>query len=136
MRKKYDFKRIPDLQGGPCNGVSGVGQPSIVVEWLVHIPLLTVEAALLLTRFCRNLTKEVMVDERVSQVDARPAAISFRVFSWVGAQATLVLIALRCYLPPGFAIAGEMLAYSICALMLLHLAFYSYKTASPKAGAI
>jgi uncharacterized membrane protein len=99
---------------------------SVVAEWPLYVPFLGVLAALLLMRLCRNATKEVMVDERVRHVDAKASAIAFRVFSWLGALAALVLISLRSYVPAELFVAGETLAYSICALMLLHLGFYTY----------
>jgi uncharacterized membrane protein len=99
---------------------------SVIMEMPVFVPIAGIAVALLLVRICRRYTKEIMVDERLQKINEKAAAISYRIFSIVMAVLGVVFIAMRQTLPPEFGIAGATLAYSVCALMLIHLAFYYY----------
>ncbi len=99
---------------------------SVAFEAPILFPLGVVIAGLLLMSLCRRLTKEIMVDERVRRIDEKAASAAYRVFSILMAMIALTLIMFRTSLPPAFEIIGTTLAYSVCALMLIHLAFYSY----------
>ena len=99
---------------------------SIVRETSIFLPLGSVIVALLLLRLCRRFTKEIMMDERIRRIDEKAAALSYRAFSTAMAILALVFIMLRTNLPPEFSIIGTTMAYSVCALMLMHLAFYYY----------
>ncbi len=99
---------------------------SVVLQTSILLPLGVVIAALLLMRLCRRLTKEIMVDERIRRIDEKAATVAYRIFSIAMAIISLVFIMLRTSLPPEFSIIGTTLAYSVCTLMLIHLAFYSY----------
>ena len=99
---------------------------SVVMEMPVFLPIGGVVIALLLIRLCRRFTREIMVDERIHQINEKAAAISYRIFSIAMAILGVGFITLRQSLPPAFSIVGETLVYSVCALMLIHLAFYYY----------
>jgi uncharacterized membrane protein len=99
---------------------------SVVMEMPVFLPIGGVVIALLLIRLCRRFTREIMVDERISRVNEKAAAISYRIFSIAMAILGVGLIVLRESLPPTFGVVGETLVYSVCVLMLIHLTFYYY----------
>ena len=99
---------------------------SIIAEMTFFIPVAGVAVALLLIRVCRRFTREIMVDERIKKIDERAAAISYRIFSIIVVVLGVGLIAARQSLPYEFGIVGSTLAYSVSALMLIHLAFYYY----------
>jgi len=99
---------------------------SILMEMPVFLPIGGVVVALLLIRLCRRFTREIMVDERIRQINEKAAAISYRIFSIAMAILGVGLIILRQSLPPTFSIIGETLVYSVCILMLIHLTFYYY----------
>ncbi|MDD5126863.1 MAG: DUF2178 domain-containing protein [Dehalococcoidales bacterium] len=99
---------------------------SVAAEMPVILPLMGALAALVLIRLLRSKTREVMVDERIERINAKAAAISYRVFSIAAVTLGLILISFKNSLPPALSIVGETLAYAVCALMLIHLAFYYY----------
>ena len=67
-----------------------------------------------------------MVDERTYQINEKAAAISYRIFSIAMAILGVGLIISRQSLPIEFTTIGETLVCSVCALMLIHMAFYYY----------
>ena len=99
---------------------------SVIIGMPVFVPIIGVVVALLLIRLCRRFTKEIMVDERLQTASEKAAAISYRVFSIVMAVLGLGFLTMKQTLPPEFSIIGETLVYSVCALMLLYMAFYYY----------
>ena len=99
---------------------------SVIKEVPVYVIIAGVAIALLLVRVCRRYTKEIMVDERLQKINEKAAAISYRIFSIVMALLSVVFIAMKQNLPPEFNIVSATLAYSVCALMLIHLGFYYY----------
>jgi len=99
---------------------------SVIMEMPIFVPIAGFAVALLLIRLCRRYTKEIMVDERLQKINEKAAAISYRIFSIVMAVLGVAFITVRHTLPSEFGIVGATLAYSVCALMLMHLAFYNY----------
>lgn len=99
---------------------------SVVSGMPVYVAVGGVVVAMLLLRLCRRFTKEVMVDERVQRVNEKASAVSYRIFSIVVAILALVLISVGATVPGTFGTVGQTLAYAVCGLMVMHLAFYQY----------
>jgi uncharacterized membrane protein len=99
---------------------------SIIMEMPVFVPIAGFVVALLLMRLCRRFTREIMVDERIHKINEKASAISYRISTVLMAITGLVFITMRNTLPSEFEIVGSTLAYSVCAIMLIHLAFYRY----------
>ena len=99
---------------------------SIVSEMPIFVPIAGFVVALLLIRLCRRLTKEIMGDERIQKINEKASAISYRISSILMAIVGIVFITMRNSLPSEYEIVGSTLAYSACAIMLIHLASYSY----------
>lgn len=99
---------------------------SIVLQLPMYVPLLLIMVALLLAGILRRRVKEVMLDERNRRIDERATAASYRVYTILTAAIALIAMVLRGSLPEWAFIAGQALAYSLCALMLIHLAFTNY----------
>jgi uncharacterized membrane protein len=99
---------------------------SIVRELPLFVPVLVIMVALLIAGILRRRVKEVMADERNLRIYEKATAASYRVYTIVAAALALVAMILRSSLPEWAFIAGQTLAYSICALMLIHLAFTGY----------
>ncbi|MFC1871509.1 DUF2178 domain-containing protein [Chloroflexota bacterium] len=99
---------------------------AVIIGMPVFVPIVGVIVALLLRRLCRRFTKEIMVDERLQTAGEKAAAISYRVFSIVMAVLGVGSLTMKEILPPEFSIIGQTLVYSVCALMLLYMAFYYY----------
>ncbi len=103
---------------------------SVVRALPLYVPLLAVMAVLVAAVIIRRQVKEVMSDERNRRIDEKATSASYRIFTILGAAFALVVLMLRNSLPSWAGVAGETVAYSVCGLMLLHLAssrFYSSK---------
>jgi uncharacterized membrane protein len=99
---------------------------SIVLELPLYVPVLGIIVALVLASAFRRLVKEIMTDERNRRIDEKATATSYRIYTIVTAMVVLTVLMLRSSLPSWVGIAGETLAYSLCGLMLVHLASRSY----------
>jgi uncharacterized membrane protein len=99
---------------------------SIIRGIPVFIPVTGFIVALLLMMICRRFTKEVLVDERLHKIDEKASVISHRISSILMALIGLVFIAMRNTLPSEFEIVGLTLAYTVCTVTLMHLAFSYY----------
>ncbi len=99
---------------------------SIVREMPPYVPLISVMVALAIASVCRRFVREIMTDERNHRIDEKAAALSYRVYVVVTAAFALVVMVFRTSLPSWAGIAGETMAYSICGLMLMHLATSKY----------
>jgi len=96
------------------------------MEMPVYVSTAGIVVALLLMSLCRRYTREIMVDERVQKINEKASAISYRISTILMAIIGIVFIALSNNLPSEFEIVGSTLAYSVCVIMLIHLAFYYY----------
>jgi uncharacterized membrane protein len=67
-----------------------------------------------------------MADERNQRINEKATALTYRIIAVVTAAVVLIATLLRSGLPEWVFIAGQALAYSLCALMLLHLAVTKY----------
>jgi uncharacterized membrane protein len=102
---------------------------SILMEKPLFVPIAGIVVALLLVDLCRRYTKEIMVDERVQKINEKASAISHRISSILMAIIGLVFIAVGNNLPSEYEIVGATLAYSVCAMLLIHLSlYYFYKS--------
>ena len=99
---------------------------SIVLELHLYFPLIGIMLALVIASILRRSVKEIMVDERNRRIYEKATAISYRIYTIVTAVFALTALMLRSSLPLWVSIAGETLAYSLCGLMLLHLASTKY----------
>jgi len=99
---------------------------SVIVKLEVYYPLAAVVAAMLGMRLIRRYTTEIMVDERLQNINAKAASVSYRVFSMLMAILSLIFISLSNYIPDVYSIIGQTLAYSACAFMLIHFVLYYY----------
>lgn len=99
---------------------------SIIAEMPLFVPIAGFIIALLLISVCRRFTREIMVDERLQMINQRASAMSYRISTILLAIIGIIFIAIRNVLPSDFEIIGSTLAYSVCIIMLVHLAFYSF----------
>ncbi len=99
---------------------------SVVRELPLYIPVLGVMVALAIASIFRRLVKETISDERNRRIDEKATALSYRIYTIVTAAFILIVMMLRSSLPSWVGIAGETLAYSLCGLMLMHLASTKY----------
>ena len=92
----------------------------------LYVPLVAVMVILVAAVVLRRSVKEVMSDERNRRIDEKATSLSYRIFTVLGAVFALVALTLRDSLPSWAGVAGETVAYSVCGLMLIHLASSRY----------
>jgi len=73
----------------------------------------------------KTKVKEVLVDERIISISGRAARLTLSIFSVAGAGLTFVLMFSRQF-NPDFELIGSILAYSVCAVLLLYSLLLKY----------
>lgn len=114
------------LMGIVAAGLGALIAFAIVAELPVWVPLAAVMLALVAANIFRRKVKEVLADERSRRIDEKATVLTYRVFTTVTAFSMLVVMMLRSSLPEWAFIAGQAVAFALCALMLLHLAVIKY----------
>ncbi len=99
---------------------------AVVLKLPLYVPLVAVMVVLVGAVVMRRSVKEVMSDERNRRIDEKATSLSYRIFTILGAAFALVALTLRGSLPSWAGVAGETVAYSVCGLMLIHLASSRY----------
>ena len=104
---------------------------ALIVGWSItadnfFVPIIAVLLAIGLSYLLRRRTKEVTKDERTVLLYEKAAGATIRVCVPLAALVGIILFALRARIPADMVAAGYVLAYVACALLLVHLAFYSY----------
>ena len=99
---------------------------SVVSELPLYVPLIGIMVALVAAVLLRRSVKEVMTDERTRRVQEKATDAAYRIYTIIAAAFSLVVLMLRSSLPAWAGIAAETVAYSVCGLMLIHLACSKY----------
>ena len=99
---------------------------SVALELPLYVPLLGIMVALVVASALRRLVSEIMTDERDHRIDEKATSLSYRIYTLLVAAIALTALVLRSSLPSWGGIAAETLAYSLCGLMLVHLASRRY----------
>lgn len=86
---------------------------------------LAVAAAVAVIFISRRKVKGVLADERDNEISGKSARLSLSIFSVAGAITTFVFTFLRST-NPAFELAGSVLAYSVCALLLLYSVIFTF----------
>ena len=107
-------------------GLAALIAASIIAELPLYVPVLAIMLALVSAGILRRRLKDIMVDERNLRIYELATGITYRVFTVAAAAISLIAMMLRSSLPEWAFIAAQTLAYSVCVLMLIHLAFTSY----------
>ena len=113
-----------------CGGVI-VAAMSVAVGWSVVIgnaivPIVAVAGGVGLQYLCRRQVKEVMEDERLHKINETASRLTFRISTIIMAVTGVVLIALSHSVSADFRLVGLTLAYTVCALVVINLASYTY----------
>ena len=90
------------------------------------IALAAVIAAIILAFILERSNKEIVRDERISQINGKAASASFNIMLIVAALASLGIALFHSQLPENVVFFGAIMGYFICAALLLHLCFYAY----------
>jgi uncharacterized membrane protein len=90
------------------------------------IALAAVIAAIILAFILERSNKEIVRDERISQINGKAASASFNIMLIVAALASLGIALFRSQFPENVVFFGAIMGYFICAALLLHFCFYAY----------
>ena len=90
------------------------------------IALAAVVVAIVLAFILERSNKEIVRDERISQISGKAASVSFNIMLILAAIASLGTALFRSQLPENVVFLGAIMGYFICAALLLHMCFYAY----------
>jgi uncharacterized membrane protein len=104
---------------------------ALIVSWSInagnaYIPIIAVFVALGIKYLARKSTRDVLQDERTHRINEKASALTVQVCIPLAALAAIVLISLRSHISVEMYIAGNVMAYFSCIVMLVHVALYSY----------
>ncbi|MDM8000885.1 MAG: DUF2178 domain-containing protein [Dehalococcoidia bacterium] len=91
--------------------------------WILVVAVL---CAAVLSYLLRMATKEVMHDERTTLLYQKAAASTIRLVLPLAAAASVILLLLRERFSDDVTLVAYVLSFSVCTILLVHLAFYSY----------
>jgi uncharacterized membrane protein len=90
------------------------------------IALAAVIVAIVLAFIMERRNKEIVRDERISQISGKAASVSFNIMLALAAVASLGTALFRSQLPENIVFLGAIMGYFICAALLLYMCFYAY----------
>jgi len=90
------------------------------------IALAAVVAAIGLAFILELRNKEIVRDERISQISGKAASASFNIMLILAAVAALGAALFRSQLPENVVFVGTVMGYFVCVALILHMCFYAY----------
>ena len=90
------------------------------------IALVAVVVAIVLAFILERSNKEIVRDERISQISGKAASASFNSTLILAAVASLGTALFRSQLPENVVFFGTIMGYFICVALILHVIFYAY----------
>jgi uncharacterized membrane protein len=107
-------------------GVLGIAVAIAIVTNTALIALVAVVAGIAVAVILERSNKEIVRDERISQISGKAASASFYTVLILGAAASLGTALFRSQLPENVVFFGAIMGYFICAALILHMCFYAY----------
>ena len=107
-------------------GMLGIAVAIAIASDTAIIALVAVMAAIVLAFILERSNKEIVRDERISQISGKAASASFNSVLMLGAVASLGTALFRSQLPENVVFVGAIMGYFICVALLLHMCFYAY----------
>ena len=90
------------------------------------IALAAVVIGIVLAIILERSSKEIVRDERISQISGKAASASFYSMLILGAAASLGIALFHSRLPENVVFFGTIMGYFICVALLLYISFYAY----------
>ena len=90
------------------------------------IALAAVVVAIVLAFILERSNKEIVRDERISQISGKAASASFNSVLILAAVASLGTALFRSQLPENVVFVGAIMGYFICVALIMHMCFYAY----------
>ncbi len=107
-------------------GGLGIAVAIAIVTNTTIIALVAVIVAIVLAFVLERTNKEIVRDERISQISGKAASASFYSVLILGAAASLVTALFRSQLPENVVFVGTIMGYFICLALVLLMSFYLY----------
>ena len=107
-------------------GGLGVAVAVAIATDTAVIALVAVVIAIAVAFIVERSNKEIVRDERISQISGKAASASFNSMLILGAIAALGIALFHSQLPENVVFFGAIMGYFICAALLIHLCFYAY----------
>jgi uncharacterized membrane protein len=107
-------------------GGLGIAVAIAIVTDTPVIALVAVVAAIALAFMIERSNKEIVRDERISQISGKAASASFNITLMLAAVASLGIALFRGQLPENIVFFGSIMGYFICITLLLNICLYAY----------
>jgi uncharacterized membrane protein len=107
-------------------GVLGIAVAIAIVTDTAVIALAAVIAAIAVAFILERNNKEIVRDERISQISWRATSASFYGMLILAAVASLGTALFRSQLPENVVFVGAIMGYFVCVALLLHMSLYAY----------
>jgi uncharacterized membrane protein len=107
-------------------GSLGIAVAIAIITNTPIIALVAVIAAIALAIILERRNKEIVRDERISQISGKAASASFNSVLILAAIASLGIALFRSQLPENIVLFGSIMGYFICVALILHICFYAY----------
>jgi len=90
------------------------------------IALVAVVVAIGFAFILERSNKDIVRDERISQISGKAASASFTTTLLLAAAASLSTALFRSQLPENVVFVGTIMGYFICVALILNICFYAY----------
>jgi uncharacterized membrane protein len=107
-------------------GGLGVAIAIAIITNTAIIALAAVVAAIALAFILERSNKEIVRDERISQISGKAASAAFNSMLILAAVASLTIALFRNQLPENVVFFGTIMGYFICVALLLNMCLYAY----------
>lgn len=107
-------------------GGLGIAVAVAIITDTAVIALAAVVAAIILAFILERRNKEIIRDERVSQISGKAATASFNAVIILAAIASLGIALFHSHLPENIVFFGSIMGYFICVALIVHICFYFY----------
>jgi uncharacterized membrane protein len=107
-------------------GGLGVAVAIAIVTNTALIALVAVIIGVVIAVVLERTNKEIVRDERISQISGKAASASFYSVLILGAAASLGTALFRSQLPENVVFVGAIMGYFICLALVLLMCFYLY----------
>lgn len=107
-------------------GGLGIAVAIAIVTDTAIIALAAVVIGIVLALILERSNKEIVRDERISQITGKAASASFYSMLILGAVASLGIALFHSRLPENVVFFGTIMGYFICVALLLYMCSYAY----------
>ncbi len=107
-------------------GGLGIAVAIAIITNTAIIALAAVVVGIVLALILERSNKEIVRDERISQITGKAASVSFYSMLILGAAASLGIALFHGRLPENVVFFGTIMGYFICVALLLYMGSYAY----------